>query len=525
MIVPAPLETHVSGGLLANETTPLDISISFCGGGDDAEVGRSINATSNRRRPNTSSMVRIRESLMYDELQGMMSLALPIVGTYLLEFLPGLISIVLVGHIKSDKTEEYIDATAMSVVFMNLCGLSIGIGLSSAMDTLCSQAYGAGETKKMGVYLQTGALVLATFSICIGVTFYYATPILLALGQPAEISEMTGEAVWVLVWGVPFLFAYELLRKVLQAQNIAAPQFYVSIGANLVNAGVGYLLTYYSDYGWLGASIARSVCNLSFVIMLFPYIMSSGLVNTFWDGLHLRDAFEGIPQFLALGIPGAAQLCFEWWAFEMLALLCGLLPSAVVDIGANAIIMNLSALIYMLYLGVSISGNVRIGNALGAADPKRAHVAALASLGISAAISTLCATFLLTFRQSLPLLFTHDETIGDLASALIIVGAIFQLPDAVNGSIQGIFRGSGRQNIGAKLNFTAYYLLGIPFGCVLAFTFGLGVVGLWIGMTVALTIIATVGTILVVRSDWSKLSDDARDRVHNSKSWNNLFEA
>ena len=215
----------------------------------------------------------------------------------------------------------------------------------------------------------------------------------------------------------------------------------------------------------------------------------------------------------------------EWWAFEVLALLCGLLPSAIVDIGANAIIMNLSALIYMLYLGVSIAGNVRIGNALGAADPKRARVAALASLGISAAISTLCCTFLLTFRRSLPLLFTHDETIGDLASALIIVGAIFQLPDAVNGSIQGIFRGSGRQNIGAQLNFAAYYLLGIPFGCVLAFTFGLGVVGLWIGMTVALTIIATVGTILVVRSDWSKLSDDARDRVHNSKSWNNLFEA
>jgi len=518
-------ETHVSGSLLANETTPLDVSISFRDGGDGAELEQSINADGNRRRRHTSSMARIRESLMYDELRGMTSLAVPVIGTYLLEFLPGLVSIVLVGHIKSDKTEEYIDATAMSVVFMNLCGLSIGVGLSSAMDTLCSQAFGADETHKMGVYLQTGALILATFSILIGVLFYYATDILLALGQPTEISKMTGEAVWVLVWGVPFLFAYELLRKVLQAQNIAAPQFYVSIGANVVNAGVGYLLTYHTDYGWLGASIARSVCNFSFVILLLPYILHSGLVKTFWDGIHLKDAFEGIPQFLALGIPGAAQLCFEWWAFEVLALLCGLLPLAVVDIGANAIIMNLSALIYMLYLGVSISGNVRIGNALGASDPKRARVAAMAALGISAAFSTLCAAFLLTFRQSLPLLFTHDETIGDLACALIVVGAIFQLPDAVNGSIQGIFRGSGRQNIGAQLNFAAYYLLGIPFGCVLAFTFGLGVVGLWIGMTVALAIIATVGTILVVRSDWSKLSDDARDRVHNSKSWNNLLEA
>ena len=195
-------ETHVSGGLFANETTPLDISISFCDDGVATEVGQSTHAT-NRRRRHTSSMARIRESLMYDELRGMTSLAVPVIGTYLLEFLPGLVSIVLVGHIKSDKTEEYIDATAMSVVFMNLCGLSIGVGLSSAMDTLCSQAFGADETHKMGVYLQTGALILATFSILIGVLFYYATDILLALGQPTEISKMTGEAVWVLGVGSP----------------------------------------------------------------------------------------------------------------------------------------------------------------------------------------------------------------------------------------------------------------------------------------------------------------------------------
>mmetsp|Transcript_22607 Transcript_22607/g.65066 ORF Transcript_22607/g.65066 Transcript_22607/m.65066 type:complete len:519 (-) Transcript_22607:51-1607(-) len=512
------------GGLWANEATPLDISSSFRN--DDAELGQTTMRDSNKRhRPHSTRMARIRESLMYDELKGMTTLAVPVVATYLLEFFPGLVSIVLVGHLHSDKTEEYIDATALSVAFMNLCGLSIGIGLSTAMDTLCSQAYGAGETEKMGVYLQTGVIVLAVFSICIGITFYNATNILLALGQPAEVSELTGEAVWILLWGVPFMFAYELLRKVLQAQNIAAPMFWVSIGANIVNAGVGYVLTYHSNYGWLGASIARSVCNCSFIVLLLPYVMSSGLVKTFWNGFHLREAFDGIPQFLALGLPGAAQLCFEWWAFEVIGLICGLLPDAVVDIGANAIMMNINALMFMFYLGLSVSGNVRIGNALGAADPKRARVAALGSIGMCAAMATLLSTFLLLSRRFLPLLFTHDETIGDLASTLIVVAAIFQLPDAVNGSIQGIFRGSGRQNIGAQLNFAAYYLLGIPFGCILAFTFGLGVVGLWIGMTVALTIIAIVGTTLVVTSDWAKLSKDARSRVHNSKSWNNLLEA
>ena len=338
----------------ANEATPLDISGSSHDELlNDAEIGQS--AANKRRRPLSGSMARIRESLMYDELKGMTSLVVPVVATYLLEFLPGLVSIILVGHLHSDKTEEYIDATALSVAFMNLCGLSIGIGLSTAMDTLCSQAYGAGETEKMGVYLQTGVIILAVLSICIGITFYNATNILLALGQPAEVSELTGEAVWILLWGVPFMFAYELLRKVLQAQNIASPMMYVSIGANVVNAGVGYLLTYHSCYGWIGASVARSVCNCSFVVLLLPYVLSSGLVKTFWNGFHLREAFEGIPQFLALGLPGAAQLCFEWWAFEVISLICGLLPNAVVDIGANAVMMNINAMSFMFYLGISIS--------------------------------------------------------------------------------------------------------------------------------------------------------------------------
>lgn len=504
-----------------SEETPLiDHSLSI---DDDEEICRQ--SSTKRGYNDTCSDSHREESLIYNELKGMTVLAVPVVSTYLLEFLPGLVSIVLVGHVHHDKTEEYLDAAALAVVFMNLTGLSIGIGLATAMDTLCSQAYGAQRSERMGIYLQTGFQILAVFCLFIGVIFYYAADILVALGQPMEVSELTGAAVLTLLPGVPFLFLYELLRKVLQAQNIASPMFYVSVAANIVNAGVGYYLVYYTEVGWLGASIARSICNMSFFLLLLPYILASGRLDTFWTGWHPMEAFEGIPAFLALGIPGMFQLCFEWWAFEILALLCGLLPNAVVSIGANAVIMNVSAMVYMLYLGLSISGNVRIGNALGAGDDKRARVAALATIGLSGAMALLSAMFLLVFRNVLPSIFTHDETIDELSSMLICVAAVFQIPDAINGAIQGVFRGSGRQNLGAKLNFVAYYMLGIPFGFVMAFAFNLGVVGLWLGMTVGLSFIAICGTVLVVRSDWAKLSEDAKSRVHSRRSWSNLLDA
>lgn len=255
---------------------------------------------------------------------------------------------------------------------------------------------------------------------------------------------------------------------------------------------------------------------------------------------NIRQALNGIPTFLQLGIPGMLQLCLEWWAFEILALASGLLQPhnyGIMAIGANAVVMNVSSQIYMVYLGISISGNVRIGNALGAGDANRAKVAARVTIGLSVVAASICATLLFVFRTRLPQLLIrsssnsttttteeedHDDTIhttttttmNDLAAQLLYVAALFQIPDAINAAIQGIFRGSGRQSLGAQLNFVAYYLLGLPFGCLLAFYLDWGVLGLWIGITMGLSLIALFGMVVTNTSQWDQLAEEAKDRLN-----------
>ena len=226
-----------------------------------------------------------------------------------------------------------------------------------------------------------------------------------------------------------------------------------------------------------------------------------------------KDAWKGISQFIELGIPGALQLCFEWWAFECLALISGLLPDAVIAIGSNAILLNIASMVYMFYLGVSIATNVRIGNALGAGLPARAALASNLGVGLGVLCSILCATILLVFREELPGFFTNDPEIDAYTSDLLIIAATFQLPDAINGTIQGIFRGSGRQTLGAWLNFVAYYLCGIPFGVLLAFHFDQGLWGLWVGMTIGLVVVGVVGLWIVCTSKWKQLAEDAIRRM------------
>lgn len=453
-----------------------------------------------------------RDEIVRDELKHMLQLSIPVIVTYFLEFSPGLVSMILVGFLESPLTEEYIDAASLAIMFINLTGLSIGFGLATAMDTLCSQAYGGGQSKRMGVYIQTGVIVLSIAFVFVFFANYYCTELLLALKQPPTVAEFAGQFSSYMLPGIPFLYLYELLKKVLQAQNVATPMLVVAVLANLINIGLGYYLVYHTSYGFIGAAIARTVGNISFPLLLMPYLIYNGHFKTFWCGLQIRKAVRGIKQFITLGVSGMLMMCFEWWAFELIALLSGRLPNAVESIGANSVLLNICATTFMFYLGVSVSGNVRIGNALGAGKPDRARIASYLTLVLCNVGAIALATGLLVFRKQIPTLLTNDPGIDALTSQLLYVAAMFQVADATNAAVQGSFRGSGRQILGAKLNFVAYYVVGFSIGVFCAFVLHMGVLGLWIGMTGGLFVVSITGSVFLAYSNWNLMAKEAQDR-------------
>ena len=144
--------------------------------------------------------------------------------------------------------------------------------------------------------------------------------------------------------------------------------------------------------------------------------------------------------------------------------------------------MNVSSITYTLYLGASVAGSVRIGNALGANDPRRAELSTYLSLAAGFFLAFANMAIILSFRDTLPYIFTTDPAIVDKSKDLFVVAAVFQLPDAINGIFQGVFRGTGQQDLAALWNFVAYYIVGLPLGYVFGLKFDMGVEGLWEGM-------------------------------------------
>ncbi|OQR92162.1 Multidrug/Oligosaccharidyl-lipid/Polysaccharide (MOP) Flippase Superfamily [Achlya hypogyna] len=457
-------------------------------------------------------------ALLRDELRQLVQLMYPVTLTFFLEYAPGITTLLLVGHyhdpMDASKDKVLLGAAAMAIMYLNLTGLTIGLGLASAMDTLCSQAFGARKLHEIGVFFQTGLLVLGAAFVPIALLNWHCEAVLVWWHQPPDMAAYAGEFSRVMLIGLPFLFLYELLKKVLQAQNVVLPMLYCAIFANLLNVGLGYVLTYHTPLGHLGAAVARTLANVALPASLLFYLLwRPEAVASCWPGWQLRRACGQVRKFVALGVSGLLMVLFEWWSFELLVLIAGLQANATVAIGANAILVNLTSCTYMLYFGVSTAANVRVGNALGGQDVRRAHVAVVCALGLAAGAAVVVALSFLVLRPHLASFFTSDPDIATLVARVAGAIAVYQVADAWNTTIQGVLRGCGLQMTGAGLNCIAYGIVGLPTGIFLDLYCGWSLVGLWVGMASGICLAGATGSFVLFRADWADLIAKAQVRV------------
>ncbi|KAG7397188.1 hypothetical protein PHYBOEH_001127 [Phytophthora boehmeriae] len=456
------------------------------------------------------------EPRLMEETRELLKLVFPVVGTTVLEFLPGFVSVLLAGNMDSPNAQHYVDAAAISVMLLNVSALSLGLGLASALDTLCSQAYGAKRFEKIGIYFQTGVLVLGVALVPMLLVNAFAEPILNVLGQDRDVTYLTRDFSRLMLPGLPFLFLYELVRKVLSAQNILKPLVIIAVIANLVNLAAGYGLAYHTSVGFNGIAIARTLGNITLALLLVPYFWwSPGRLTQWWcHGWDLKAAAGYVRLFLRIGFPGMLMMSVESWAFEVLAILAGNLPDSVTALATHAVLMNIIVMVWTVLLGFGVASSIRVGNLLGSNSPKKAKLACHASIAMTFGTSLVFAALLVVLNRPIPRLFLSDEESIDLAAKILILWFPFEIADGLNTSMQGIFRGAGKQKSAAISNLVGYYGFGIPLGVLLAFHYDFGVKGLWLGIGFGM-----VGTVLGLSFlmlrywKWSQLAVEAQQRT------------
>ncbi|GAB2224952.1 hypothetical protein Droror1_Dr00005733 [Drosera rotundifolia] len=445
------------------------------------------------------------------EVKRQLKLAGPLILVNVLIFSLQIISVMLVGHLG----ELPLAGASMATSFASVTGFSLLTGVSGALDTFCGQAYGAKQYRMLGIYMQRSMLVLLL--LCIPLAFVWANTgnILLFLGQDPEISAEAGLYARFMI---PSIFAFALLQcliRFLQAQNNIGPMMITTGITTLLHLLNCYVMVFKSGLGNKGAAVAIATSYWINVLLLAIYVKVSPSCRRTWTGFS-KEALHDVQQFIRLALPSAIMQCLETWTFEMMVLLSGLLPNPILETSVLSISLNVLATIYMIPLGLGGAISIRVSNELGAGRPHAARLAVYVAVVVVATEGILAGSTLIIGHDFWGYCYSREEKVVKYVGQVMLITAGSHFIDGIQTVLSGTARGCGRQKIGAFVNLGAYYLVGIPCAVLLAFHYHLGGKGLWIGITAALVVQASLFIVVTLRTDWEMEGKKASYRVQDS---------
>ncbi|CAN6879109.1 unnamed protein product [Brassica oleracea var. botrytis] len=422
------------------------------------------------------------------EIKLLFRLALPAIFVYLLNSGMSISTRIFAGHIGS---QELAAASIGNSCFNLVYGLMLGLG--SAVETLCGQAYGAHRYEMLGIYLQRATIVLALVGLPMTVLYTSSYPILILLGEPKTVSYM---ASLYIVGLIPQIFTFAVnftAQKFLQAQSVVTPSAYISGAALFLQILLTWTTVYVMDLGLMGIAYVLTISWWFIVMSQTLYIITSPTFRHTWTGLSWRS-FHGLWSFFKLSAGSAVMICLEMWYSQILVLLAGLLNDHALSLD-------------------SLSICVRTSNELGAEHPKSAMFSSWMATFVSFVISLAEALALMASRDYVGYIFTSDTTVAKAVSELCPFLAVTILLNGIQPVLSGVAVGCGWQTFVAYVNVGCYYVVGIPIGCVLGFTFNLQAKGIWTGM-IGGTLMQTLILLYVTyRTDWDKEVKKARKRL------------
>jgi multidrug resistance protein, MATE family len=310
-------------------------------------------------------------------------------------------------------------------------------------------------------------------------------------GLHPDVLRLTQPYLDVLAWSIPPLLLYASFRRYLQGMGVVRPVMIALVLANILNVFVNWLLI----FGRLGAP-AMGVRGSAWATVCARVVMAGVLLGVILYREHGRrpGLFETsiriepsrMRQLLALGLPAAGQVTLEVGVFAAATALAGRLAPA--SLAAHQIAINLAAFTFMVPLGVASAGAVRVGQAVGRRDPAGAARSGWTAILFGALFMSSAAAAFLIVPRTLIGAFTSDASVVAIGVSLLFVGAVFQLFDGLQGVATGVLRGLGDTRSPMLWNLAGHWFIGLPLGYTLCFGAGLGVIGLWWGLSVGLII-------------------------------------
>ncbi|KAK6160235.1 hypothetical protein DH2020_003616 [Rehmannia glutinosa] len=409
-------------------------------------------------------------------------LAGPAIFTSLCQYSLGAFTQTFAGHVGT------LELAAFSIENSVIAGLSLGVmlGMGSAVETLCGQAFGAGQHDMLGVYLQRSWIILLATGLLLMFLYIFALPFLLVIGQTESISRAAG-AEQDHGHGLDFRCRIGLART-LQLAAYAETRLGMAGGAAVLDASWWFI-----------------------VILQLIYIFS-GTCGKAWPGFTSK-AFANLWGFVRLSLASAVMMCLETWYFMALVLFAGYLKDAEVAVAALSVCTNILGWTNTIAIGFNAAISVRVSNELGASHPRTAKFSVVVMVISAFLIGLVVSILLLVFQDQYPSLFCESDAVKQVVYELTPLLAFSIVVNSIQPALSGVAIGAGWQALIAYVNIVCYYVFGVPLGLILGYPLNMGVKGIWYGMVAGTVLQTLILFWIVYRTDWNKEASIAAKRI------------
>ena len=424
------------------------------------------------------------------ELPPLIRLAAPLVIAELGWMTMGVVDTIMVGRL----SKEAMGGVSIGGILFYAIAV-FGMGVLLGLDTLVSQAFGAGRLEECHRSLVSGLWLAVLLSAPLMALVSLGIHPLRWLGIQQAILAHARPYLDSIVWSLPPLLIYAALRRYLQGMNLTAPVTFALLSANLVNAVANYALIFghwnMPALGAAGAGWATTISRVYVVAVLAGYAAWwDQRVNAGLRRVSPAPDWAGIRALWRLGLPASAQITLEVGVFALTGALIGRFPAQY--IAAHQIALNAASMTFMVPLGLGSAAAVRVGQAVGRGDAAAAARAGWMAIALGGAFMALAGVCFLAFPRLIGRAYTNDAMVIETATVLLWIAALFQFFDGLQGVTTGALRGLGDTRTAAVTHLVSYWIIGLPLGCWLAFGRNWYAAGMWTGLCVSLVAIGVV---------------------------------
>ena len=372
------------------------------------------------------------------------------------------------------------------------------LGFALGITPLVGEYYARNDRRAVGLLFQNSILYCAIIGAIATIAAVALRPFISTLGvwmssggeDVSAVSAMALPYYDLLVWSIIPLMFFLCVKQFLEGIGNTKVAMWITLAGNGLNILLNYVFIFghcgFEPMGATGAGLATLISRVVQMAIILAYFFLSRrlrIYRSLFESKALRPAY--LRSIASVGMPISFQMVLESAAFILTSILA--LSFGAISAGAMQVSFSIANIAWMITVAIGSASTIVVAHVFGAdaRDELRPTIMATYHLGLLWAL-IMSATFVL-FNYQIASVFTDNKEVIVLTSKLMLLIAIYQFSDAVQGLSISMLRGLQDVKVIMPIVACSYLLLNIPIGCTLAYIFDMGCQGLTIGLIVGLS--------------------------------------